>query len=40
MRIERREPQLHLVPGDSGEVEQVINQLRFQLDIATDHRQR
>src|ERR1700758_2893239 len=39
MRIDRNESQLHFISCDSGEVEQVINQLRFQFDIATDHGQ-
>jgi len=39
VRIDRSETQLHFVFGDSCEVEQVVNQLRFQLDIATNHRQ-
>jgi hypothetical protein len=39
VRIDWSETQLHFVSGDSGEVQQIINQLRFQLDIATDHRQ-
>ena len=40
MRIDWNETQFHFVSGDSGKVEQVINQLRFQFNIATDHRQR
>src|SRR5207247_8522963 len=40
MRIDWSETQLHFVSGASGEVEQVINQMRFQFDVATDHRQR
>ena len=40
MRVDWSETQLHFVSGDPGEVEQVINQLRFQFDIATDHRHR
>src|SRR4029077_14537253 len=40
VRIDWSHTQLHFVSGDPGEVEQVINQLGFQLDIATDHRHR
>src|SRR5947209_3353689 len=31
--------QLKFAPGDSGEIEQIVNQTRLQLDIATDHLQ-
>src|SRR5215469_15773249 len=39
MRVNRRESELHFVSRDPGKVEQVINQLRLEFDIAPDHAQ-
>ena len=36
MRIDRDEGQVQLVSSNAGEIEQVIDQLAFQLDVAPD----
>src|SRR5437660_4471586 len=40
MRIDGIEFQLQFVLRDLGEIEQIVNQLALELDIATDHGQR
>ena len=40
MRVDGIEFQLQFVLRDLGEIEQVVNQLALELDIATDHGQR
>ena len=39
MQIERRAVERHLAAGDAGQVEQVVDQPRLQLDVAPDHGQ-
>src|ERR1700736_3468193 len=37
VRIQLNEMQLHLVPGDSGEIEKIVDQLALELDVSADH---
>src|ERR1700736_4669783 len=37
VRIHLHEVQLHLVPGDSGEIEKIVDQLALELDVSADH---
>ena len=40
MRIDWLEVELHFAFRDAGQIEQVVNELAFQLDVATHHRER
>ena len=40
MRIDGIEPQLQFVFRDQRQIEQIVNQLALELDVATDHGQR
>jgi len=40
MRIDWLEVELHFAFRDTGQIEQVVDELAFQLDVATHHRER
>lgn len=40
VQVHRRTHQLHLAAGDAGDVQQIVHEMRFELDVAADHRER